>query len=114
VTEPVKTRPVLIIQTKQLNRIPHPSTIVCPITTNIAKDADILRVHLTKGMANLSEDCAVMIDQNRAIGNKRLLKNWEPSVTFSRCCKRKYCNFARFGIIYYLMLKCLSKHLDAE
>jgi len=71
-TEPGKTRPVLIIQTNLLNRIPHPSTIVCPITTNIAKDADILRVHLTKGMADLSEDCDVMIDQIRAIDNKRL------------------------------------------
>lgn len=73
-TEPEKTRPVLIIQTNLLNRIPHPSTIVCPITTNIAKDADILRVHLTKGMADLSEDCDVMIDQIRAIDNKRLQK----------------------------------------
>ena len=73
-TEPEKTRPVLIIQTNLLNRIPHPSTIVCPITTNIAKDADILRVHLTKGMADLSEDCDVIIDQIRAIDNKRLQK----------------------------------------
>ncbi len=29
-TEPVKTRPVLIIQTNLLNQIPHPSTIICP------------------------------------------------------------------------------------
>jgi mRNA interferase MazF len=73
-TDPGKTRPVLIIQTNLLNRIPHPSTIVCPITANITKDADILRVHLTKGMADLSEDCDVMIDQIRAIDNKRLQK----------------------------------------
>lgn len=73
-TEPGKTRPVLIVQTNLLNKIPHPSTIVCPITTNVQKDADILRVHLEKGMANLHENCDIMIDQIRAIDNKRLLK----------------------------------------
>jgi mRNA interferase MazF len=73
-TESGKTRPVLIIQTNLLNKIPHPSTIVCPITTKIEKGADILRVHLKKGMANLSENCDVMIDQIRAIDNTRLIK----------------------------------------
>mgnify|MGYP001245978881 CR=1 FL=1 len=73
-SEPGKTRPVLIIQTNLLNRIPHPSTIICPITTNIEKGSDILRVHLTKGMANLLENCDIMIDQIRAIDNKRLQK----------------------------------------
>ena len=73
-TEPGKTRPVLIVQTNLLNKIPHPSTVVCPITTNIEKDADVLRVHLTKGMANLLEDCDIMIDQIRSIDNRRLIK----------------------------------------
>ncbi len=73
-TEPGKTRPVLIIQTNLLNKLPHPSTIVCPITTRIEKEADILRVHLKKGMANLSENCDIMIDQIRAIDNKRLVR----------------------------------------
>jgi len=56
-----------------LNKIPHPSTIVCPITTNIKIDSEILRVHLKKGMANLNQDCDVMLDQIRAIDNKRLI-----------------------------------------
>jgi mRNA interferase MazF len=73
-TEPGKTRPVLVIQTNLLNKIPHPSTIICPITTNIEKDADILRVHLKKGLTNLHENCDIMIDQLRAIDNKRLIK----------------------------------------
>ena len=73
-TEPGKTRPVLIVQTNFLNKIPHPSTIVCPITTNVENDSDILRVHLKKGMANLHENCDIMIDQIRAIDNKRLIK----------------------------------------
>ncbi len=73
-TEPGKTRPVLIVQTNLLNKIPHPSTIICPITTNVRKEADVLRVHLKKGMANLNEACDIMIDQIRAIDNTRLIK----------------------------------------
>ncbi len=73
-TEPGKTRPVLIVQTNLLNKIPHPSTIICPITTNVKKDSEILRVHLKKGTANLNQKCDIMIDQIRAIDNKRLTK----------------------------------------
>lgn len=73
-TEPGKTRPVLVIQSNLLNKIPHPSTLICPITTNIEKEADILRVHLKKGVAHLQENCDIMIDQLRAIDNKRLIK----------------------------------------
>jgi mRNA interferase MazF len=73
-TEPGKTRPVLVVQTNLLNKIPHPSTIICPITTNIEKESDILRVHLKKAMANMHENCDIMIDQIRAIDNKRLIK----------------------------------------
>jgi len=68
-----KTRPVAIIQTDLLNKF-HPSTIVCPITTNVKPDVEILRVHLTKGSARLTEDCDIMIDQIRASDNKGLLK----------------------------------------
>ena len=73
-TEPGKTRPVLIVQTDLLNKIPHPSTIICPLTTNIKKESEILRVHIKKGTANLNEDCDIMIDQVRAVDNKRLIK----------------------------------------
>lgn len=72
-TEPGKTRPVLVVQTNLLNKIPHPSTIICPITTNIKIDSEILRVHLKKGMANLNQKSDIMIDQIRAIDNKRLI-----------------------------------------
>ena len=73
-TEPGKTRPVLVVQTNLLNKIPHPSTIICPLTTNIQKDSEILRVHIKKGITNLNENCEIMIDQVRAIDNKRLIK----------------------------------------
>ena len=73
-TETGKTRPVLTVQTNLLNKIPHPSTIICPLTTNVKKDVELLRVHLKKGDANMLEDCDIMIDQLRAIDNKRLIK----------------------------------------
>jgi mRNA interferase MazF len=68
-----KTRPVVIVQTDLLNKF-HPSAIICPITTNVKIDAEILRVHLSKGSAKLKEDCDIMIDQIRAIDIKRLQK----------------------------------------
>jgi mRNA interferase MazF len=69
-TETAKERPVLIVQTNLLKD--HPSTIVCPITTNISPSSDILRVHIKKGIANLKLDSDIMIDQIRAIDNRRL------------------------------------------
>ncbi len=73
-TEPGKTRPVIVMQTNLLNKIPHPSTIICPITTNVKQGAQILRVQLKKGHSGLRQDCDIMIDQIRAIDNKRLIK----------------------------------------
>ena len=72
-TETGKVRPVLIVQTDLLNKI-HPSTLICPITTNIKPESNILRVNLKKGIAKVKEDCDIMIDQLRAIDNKRLIK----------------------------------------
>lgn len=72
-TEAGKTRPVLVIQTDLLNKLPHPSTIICPITTKVNKTAEILRVHIKKGVAGMNENCDIMIDQIRAIDNKRLI-----------------------------------------
>jgi mRNA interferase MazF len=73
-TEPGQARPVVVVQTNLLNKIPHPSTIVCPLTTNVQKESEILRVHIKKNTANLNENCDIMIDQVRAIDNKRLIK----------------------------------------
>ncbi len=73
-TEPGKKRPVLIVQTNLLNKIPHPSVIICPITTNVLLDSEILRVHIKKGMANLKKDSDIMMDQIRAIDIKRLVQ----------------------------------------
>jgi mRNA interferase MazF len=72
-TEAGKTRPVLVVQTDLLNKV-HPSTIVCPITTNIQPQSRILRVNIKKGTAKVKEDCDIMIDQLRAVDNRRLIK----------------------------------------
>ena len=72
-TKTGKIRPVVIIQTDLLNSF-HPSTIICPISTNVHAESELLRVHLKKGIAKLKEDCDILIDQIRAIDNKRLLK----------------------------------------
>ncbi len=72
-TEAGKTRPVLIVQSDLLNKI-HPSSIICPITTNVKKGVSILRVNLKSGEGGLNKNSAIMIDQVRAIDNKRLIK----------------------------------------
>jgi mRNA interferase MazF len=72
-SETGKTRPVLIVQSDLLNKV-HPSTLICPVTTNVKPSSQILRVNIKKGTANVLEDCDVMIDQLRAIDNKRLIK----------------------------------------
>lgn len=73
-TESGKTRPVLIVQTDLLNHIPHPSTIICPLTTNIQDEVKVLRVRIDPGITNLDYNCDIMIDQIRAIDNQRLIK----------------------------------------
>jgi mRNA interferase MazF len=70
-TEPGKTRPVVIVQTDLLNEV-HPSTLVCPVTSKVNKDIQLLRVHLKKGQTDKPSD--VLVDQIRAIDNKRLIK----------------------------------------
>ena len=70
-TEPGKTRPVVVVQTDLLNDV-HLSTIICPITTNVQNEADLLRIHLKKGQSDEMSD--ILVDQLRAIDNIRLVK----------------------------------------
>lgn len=69
-TEPGKTRPVVIVQTNLLNEV-HPSSIICPVTSNVLPDLAILRVHLDS--SQLDKDSDILIDQIRAIDNRRLV-----------------------------------------
>jgi mRNA interferase MazF len=72
-TETGKVRPVLVIQTDLLNDAGHPSTWVLPCTTRLV-GGNLLRVPVPKGMAGNRESCEIMIDQSRAIDNRRLAR----------------------------------------
>ena len=72
-TEPGKTRPVLILQDQNLLDLEHPSTIIVPLTTNLIDDAEPLRIRIKKH-DGLKEHSDLLIDQIRAIDNRRLLE----------------------------------------
>ena len=76
-TEPGKARPVVVIQTDLLNGTGHPSTWVLPCTTRLSGE-NLLRVPLPRGIAGNSKDCEVMIDQSRAIDNRRFVRALDP------------------------------------
>ena len=70
-TEPGKTRPVVVIQTDLLNEF-HTSTIVCPLTTKVNNEIQLLRVNLKKG--HLDQPSDILVDQIRAIDNQRFIR----------------------------------------
>ena len=70
-TEPGKTRPVLIVQSQALLNADHPSTLIVPLTTNLIDDAEPLRIRIPAA-GNLRKNSDALIDQIRAIDNRRL------------------------------------------
>lgn len=72
-TEPGKIRPVLILQNQALLDALHPSTIIIPLTTNLVEDAEPLRIRIS-AQGKLNKNFDLLIDQIRAIDNKRLLE----------------------------------------
>ncbi len=72
-TEPGKTRPLLIVQAQALLDAAHPSTIVIPLTTKLVDEAEPLRVRL-KAADHLRQPSDLLIDQIRAIDNRRLIE----------------------------------------
>jgi len=72
-TEPGKVRPVVVIQNDLLSETGHPSTWVLPCTTRLTGES-LLRVVLPRGIAGNRQDCEVMIDQSRAIDNRRFVR----------------------------------------
>jgi len=72
-TEPGKTRPVLLLQAQSLIDAEHPSTLVMPLTTRLINDAEPLRIRISAN-GKLREDSDILIDQLRAIDNKRLIE----------------------------------------
>lgn len=76
-TEAGKVRPVLVVQTDLLNRTGHPSTWILPCTTRLTGES-LLRVPIPKGAAGNAQPCEVMIDQSRAIDNRRFVRRLKP------------------------------------
>jgi mRNA interferase MazF len=72
-TEPGKTRPVLIVQAQALLDAEHPLTVVVPLTTQLVDDAEPLRIRIRASKA-LKKDSDALIDQVRAIDNRRLVQ----------------------------------------
>ncbi len=70
-SEPGKTRPVLIVQGQALLDAGHPSTLIIPLSTNLIEDAEPLRIRVT-ATGKLKQDSDLLIDQLRAIDNRRL------------------------------------------
>lgn len=70
--EPGKTRPVLILQDQALLDVAHPSTLIIPLTTQLIDDASPLRVRIAAS-DKLEHTSDLLIDQLRAIDNKRLI-----------------------------------------
>jgi mRNA interferase MazF len=71
-TEPGKRRPVLIVQCQALLDAGHPSTYIVPLTTKLVDDAEPLRIRLPAA-AGLRKDSDLLLDQMRAIDNRRLI-----------------------------------------
>ena len=70
-TEPGKVRPVLVVQGDALLNAGHPSTLIVPLTTNLIDDAEPLRIRVA-AFGRLRKDSDLLIDQLRAIDNRRL------------------------------------------
>lgn len=73
-TEPGKQRPVVVIQSDLLNEANHPSTIICPISTNLFESSSVLRVRIPSGTASFVQNCEILVDQIRAIDNNRFIR----------------------------------------
>jgi mRNA interferase MazF len=72
-TEPGKTRPVLIVQAQALLDADHPSTLIIPLTTTLVEDTEPLRLRVAAS-GRLRHDSDLLIDQLRAIDNRRLVQ----------------------------------------
>ena len=64
---------MLIVQAQALLDAGHPSTLIVPLITNVATDAEPLRVQVP-ATGRLRRRSDLLIDQLRAIDNRRLVQ----------------------------------------
>jgi mRNA interferase MazF len=84
-----RNRPALVIQTDLLNTNGHPTTIVVMGTTNVKRDKDYfpLRVALVN-QPGLTQETDLLIDQIRAISNRRFMGSQPLAVLSTNHLKR--------------------------
>lgn len=73
-TEPGKIRPAVVIQTNLLNQMTHPSTLICPITSQLSPEENILRVRVGTTTTGLDQESEILVDQIRALDNQRFIE----------------------------------------
>ena len=62
------------MQSQALLDAGHPSTLIVPLTTSLVEDAEPLRIRV-RATGRLRRDSDLLIDQLRAIDNRRLIQN---------------------------------------
>lgn len=73
-TEPGKIQPAVIIQTNLLNQVGHPSTLICPVTSQVSSAENILRVRISSERSGLVQKSEILVDQVRSLDNRRFLE----------------------------------------
>jgi mRNA interferase MazF len=69
-----KIRPAVVIQTNLLNQTGHLSTLICPITSQLSAEENILRVRVGTTNTGLDQESEILIDQIRALDNQRFIE----------------------------------------
>ncbi|MGH7183290.1 MAG: type II toxin-antitoxin system PemK/MazF family toxin [Nitrospiraceae bacterium] len=72
-TEPGKTQTALIVEAQALLNAYHPLTLIIPLSTKLVNDTDPLR-HRVAAVGQVRRDADLLIDQVRAIDNRRLVQ----------------------------------------
>jgi len=71
---PGKIRPSVVIQTNLLYQLDHPSTLICPITSRLSEEENILRIKVEGKETGLEQGSEILVDQIRALNNRRFLE----------------------------------------
>lgn len=87
-TEAGKIRPALVVQTDLLNRLDHPSVLVLPLTTQLSNSGNVLRFRITQ-REELMQDSDIMLDQMRAIDQRRFCSQAIAHISDEECLQIK-------------------------
>ncbi|MDO8968040.1 type II toxin-antitoxin system PemK/MazF family toxin [Algoriphagus sp.] len=73
-TEPGKIRLAVVIQTNLLNQTGHLSTLICPITSQLSAEENILRVRVGTTTTGLDQESEILVDLIRGLDNQRFIE----------------------------------------